>query len=318
MNSSMQQHVLIAANPRSGATDGLPRAEKLCELLRNDGWQAELLTDLDAFERRAKDLLSLGQLKAIVAGGGDGTVSTVINRIGVQVPITILPMGSENLLAKYLEIPRDPAMIVSMLRSGNVRELDLVQANQQLFLLMASLGFDAEVVKYVHQSRRSHITRWAYRWGIIQALFQYRWPAMEIQSLDQDGCWVAQGRHHWVFAFNVPKYAAGLTLLPDARIDDGLIDVGLFRGGSLFVGLWNYLLVAFGAHRKSSNWTELKTKGLRIKLVRPANGAGQGGVSYQLDGDWVGDLAAYDDLDGQAEDCLLIQSMGTRAKFIVP
>jgi diacylglycerol kinase (ATP) len=317
MNPLTQQHVLIAANPRSGATDGIPRAEKLCELLRNDGWQAELLTDLDAFERRAKELLSSGQLKAIVAGGGDGTVSTVINRVGVQVPITILPMGSENLLAKYLEIPREPAKIVSMLRNGNIRELDLVQANQQLFLLMASLGFDAEVVKYVHQSRRSHITRWAYRWGIIIALFKYRWPAMEIQSLDQDGCWVDQGRHHWVFAFNVPKYAAGLTLLPDALIDDGLIDVGLFRGGNLFVGLWNYLLVALGSHRTSSNWTELKTKGLRIKLASSVSGAGQGGVSYQLDGDWVGDLAASN-MNGNRVDCLVIESLGRRAKFIVP
>ena len=317
MNPLTQQHVLIAANPRSGATDGIPRAEKLCELLRNDGWQAELLTDLDAFERRAQELLSCGQLKAIVAGGGDGTVSTVINRVGVQVPITILPMGSENLLAKYLEIPREPAKIVSMLRNGNIRELDLVQANQQLFLLMASLGFDAEVVKYVHQSRRSHITRWAYRWGIIIALFKYRWPAMEIQSLDKDGCWVDQGRHHWVFAFNVPKYAAGLTLLPDALIDDGLIDVGLFRGGNLFVGLWNYLLVALGSHRTSSNWTELKTKGLRIKLASSVSGAGQGGVSYQLDGDWVGDLATSN-LNGNRVDCLVIESLGRRAKFIVP
>jgi diacylglycerol kinase family enzyme len=317
MNPLTQQHVLIAANPRSGATDGIPRAEKLCELLQSDGWQAELLTDLDTFERRGKELLSCGQLKAIVAGGGDGTVSTVINRVGVQVPITILPMGSENLLAKYLEIPREPAKIVSMLRNGNVRELDLVQANQQLFLLMASLGFDAEVVKYVHQSRRSHITRWAYRWGIIIALFKYRWPAMEIQSLDQDGCWVDQGRHHWVFAFNVPKYAAGLTLLPDALIDDGLIDVGLFRGGNLFVGLWNYLLVALGSHRTSSNWTELKTKGLRIKLASSASGAGQGGVSYQLDGDWVGDLAASN-VNGNRVDCLVIESLGRRAKFIVP
>lgn len=321
-------NILIAANPKSGAVDGLPRAEKLRQLLIQDGWSVEYTTSLDTVQKRSKDLLEQGKLTSVVAGGGDGTISAIINRVGTQVPITLLPIGSENLLAKFLKVPTEPDAIVRMLRDYSVRSLDLFRANDKMFLLMASVGFDADVVRRVHQSRRSHITRWAYRWAIIQAMMTYRWPAMRLRAIDELGQWQDYGRCHWVFGFNVPKYAAGISILPDARNDDGLIDVGMFRGGNLLRGVWNYLLVTLGRHRSSSAWTELRTRGVEITMEGLQAGAGQGGVSYQLDGDWVGNLVSAGGREGGSEGSsaggstcvakLEIQALGIVAKILVP
>ncbi len=317
-------NILIAANPKSGAVDGLPRAEKLRQLLIQDGWSVEYTTNLDTVQARSKELLEQGKLTSVVAGGGDGTISAIINRVGTKVPITLLPIGSENLLAKFLKVPTEPDAIVQMLRDYSVRSLDLFRANDRMFLLMASVGFDADVVRRVHQSRRSHITRWAYRWAILQAMMTYRWPAMRLRAIDEFGQWQDYGRCHWLFGFNVPKYAAGITILPDAKIDDGLIDVGMFRGGNLLRGLWNYLLVTLGRHRSSSAWTELRTRGVEITIEGSQASAGQGGISYQLDGDWVGNLVSEGGSEGgsaEVSTCatkLEIQALGVVAKVLVP
>lgn len=313
-------YILIAANPKSGAVDGLPRAEKLRQLLVQDGWSVEYTTDLNTVETRSRELIEQGELTSVVAAGGDGTISAIINRVGTQVPITLLPIGSENLLAKYLQVPSKPDAIVEMLRDYRVRSLDLFRANDMMFLLMASIGFDADVVRRVHQSRRSHITRWAYRWAIFKAVATYRWPAMRLRAIDELGQWQDYGRCHWVFGFNVPKYAAGISILPDAKIDDGLIDVGMFRGGNLLRGLWNYVLVFLGRHRSSSAWTELRTRGVEIVLDGPENGQGQGGVSYQLDGDWIGDVVRANRNIGEGYSItkLEIRSVGVAAKILVP
>jgi diacylglycerol kinase family enzyme len=338
-------YILIAANPKSGAVDGLPRAEKLRQLLVQDGWSVEYTTDLNTVQKRSRELIEQGELTSVVAAGGDGTISAIINRVGNQVPITLLPIGSENLLAKYLQVPSKPEAIVEMLRDYRVRSLDLFRANDRMFLLMASIGFDADVVRRVHQTRRSHITRWAYRWSILKAVVTYRWPAMRLRAIDELGQWQDYGRCHWIFGFNVPKYAAGISILPDAQIDDGLIDVGMFRGGNLLRGIWNYVLVFFGRHRSSSAWTELRTRGVEIVLDGQENGEGQGGVSYQLDGDWVGDVvraegigaegigaegigaegsdaegsdAEGSDAEGTCVTKLEIRSIGVAAKILVP
>lgn len=345
-------HILIAANPKSGAVDGLPRAEQLHQLLAQDGWSVEYTTDLDTVQTRSKELIEQGKLTTVVAGGGDGTISAIINRVGTQVPITLLPIGSENLLAKFLKVPTGPDAIVAMLRNYQVRSLDLFRANHRMFLLMASVGFDADVVRRVHQSRRSHITRWAYRRAILQAMFTYRWPAVRIRAMDALGKWKDYGSCHWVFVFNVPKYAAGITILPDAQIDDGMMDVGIFRGGNLLSGLWNYLLVFLGRHRSSSSWTEFKTQQIQIAIdtlegwplrvdvpqdspappdTAPPDTAqadkgqcraGQASVSYQLDGDWEGDIGQEETGRGIGSGArvkrLDIRALGVAARIIVP
>ena len=296
--STSAQWIVIAANPKSGASSGLTKAQGLKEAFVADGWRVELTTDLDQMERMVQRLHQSGELRTVVSAGGDGTAAAVLNRISTEIPLTIFPLGSENLLAQQYSLPRDPGQVLAMVRRMATRELDLFRANGKLFLIMVSVGFDAEVVRRVHETRRSHITRWAYRFAILRAVFCYRWPALRVEGL-LGGVWESLGGCHWLFGFNVPKYAAGIHLIDEAMADDGMMDVGILTGGNVLIGFWNYLRVAMGMHRSSSRWKQYRVEGLRV-----IGTVGQGG--YQLDGDWGGPLP------------LEIIYSGTKAKLVVP
>ena len=290
--------IVIAANPKSGASSGLSKAQELKKTLESHHWQVDLTTDLDQMQSLVSRYESDGTLRTVVSAGGDGTAAAVLNRISADIPLTIFPLGSENLLAQHYQSPRNPESMAAMVSGMFVDELDLFRANGKLFLIMVSVGFDAQVVQCVHENRKSHITRWAYRFGILRAIWTYRWPTLHIELKRQD-CWESLGTCHWLFGFNVPKYAAGIQIIDDAIADDGLIDVGMLTGGNALIGFWNYVMVAMGRHRRSHRWKEMRVSGLRV-----SSPAGQGG--YQLDGDYGGPLP------------LEITYSGTKAKLLVP
>jgi diacylglycerol kinase family enzyme len=298
MSSTQARRIVIAANPKSGSSSGIGKAQGLKAELELRGWQVDLTTDLDQMEAMVGRYETQGQLRTVVSAGGDGTAAAVLNRISVEIPLTIFPLGSENLLAQQYCIPRDVGGIAQMVEGMAMRELDLFRANGRLFLIMVSVGFDAKVVQIVHENRRSHVTRWAYRLGILQAIWQYRWPPLEVQSLMGDR-WEGIGSGHWLFGFNVPRYAAGIHIMDEAIADDGLIDIGMLEGGSVWSGFWNYVRVAMGIHRRSKRWRETRVMGLRV------SGPGDQ-VGYQIDGDYGGPLP------------LEIIYTGTKAKLVVP
>lgn len=292
--------VLISANPRSGPRSGLEQARALHARLEQSGYRAELVSDIQVMTDRAARLHASGDLRTVVSAGGDGTASLVLSKIPLQVPVTLFPLGSENLLAKYFGMTRDVERTVQAIDSLRTVPLDLFRANGQWTLLVTSVGFDADVVRQVHEHRRAQITRWAYRWAILRAIASYRWPRFQIETLGSDGEWSRAGECNWLFAFNVARYAAGIAIIDQTPIDDGLLEVGMFDGGGLLQGLWNYSMVVRGVHHRSKHWRRLRVAGLRVCLAEADNAIAStthanhkripASASFQIDGDWGGAL----------------------------
>jgi len=295
--------VIISANPKSGARSGLDQAASLRKALEQRGFVAEMYTDVDAMASRAARCQQDGILRTVVSAGGDGTASLVLSKIPSDIPVALFPLGSENLVASYFEMTRDIDRTVACIEKLRTEPLDLFLANGRLTLLVASVGFDAEVVRQVHENRKSHVTRTVYRMGILRAMFSYRWPKFRVQRRDSDGNWGESVTANWVFAFNVPRYAAGIRIIESTSISDGLLDVGMFQGGGLCRGLWNYGMVVRGVHERSSVWKRFQASGLRIELAidkndvntavnTSKNTAANGNleVAYEIDGDAGGVL----------------------------
>ncbi|MEW4562595.1 diacylglycerol kinase family protein [Bremerella sp. JC770] len=160
----------------------------------------------------------------IVSVGGDGTAAMIAGQTGGTVPIAIYPAGTENILAKYLKIPTDIGAFAKMLAKRTVRHLDAGQVGDRTFMLMLSAGFEAEVVHRVHQRRNGHLTKFHYVRPTFELLAKYPYPRLELDIELADGS-RTQTEGYWVFAFNVPRYALGLEMAPDARPDDGLLDI---------------------------------------------------------------------------------------------
>jgi diacylglycerol kinase family enzyme len=284
-------HVLIAMNRRAGTGLSRQLVERFTDCLRNSGVQTEVLTDLDEIADRAAILHSARGLRAVVAAGGDGTAAEIVNRIQPGVPIAVLPLGTENLLARYLGLKRDPQAVAQAMVDGWVAELDVGRAGGRLFLLMASAGFDADVVERLHAGRRGNISHLSYFKPILDSIRSYDYPCLKIHVVDAASGQIEQERvvsACWAFVFNLPCYGFGLKIAPWASGLDGLLDVCAFRRGSLWHGLSYLGQILYGAHRGASDTVVAQAKKLRIASDRP--------VPYQLDGDPGGVLPVEIDI----------------------
>lgn len=274
-----KRRVLISVNPKAGARDQATLANELAKCLDAKGFSAEISSDIEWISGTAAELSARGELRAVVAAGGDGTVGLIANRVPAEAPIAVLPLGTENLLSKYLDLTAAPEQLAEVISTGKTIHLDAGEANGELFLLMAGCGFDAEVVRRLHGGRTGHINHFSYAKPILDSMRSYDYPELRVYCDDATEPSVTA---KWVFIVNVPKYAGGLQFVPDASGSDGLLDVCTFKQGSIVAGLWYLTGVFMGQHQNLNDCTTLQASRFRIET--------DGDVPYQLDGDPGGAL----------------------------
>jgi diacylglycerol kinase family enzyme len=282
--SAIAKTIIIAANPTSGRNQGLTQAEQLADLLRQKGFTAEVTTDLDALPHTAGAAYSSGELGGVVAAGGDGTVMAVANRTPQGTPIAVFPLGNENLLARHLGIRPDAAQLAEIVANGETRVFDAASANGALFMLMAGAGFDAEVVRRFHATRRGPISSAGYLRPILQTLWSYPFPKIVADCELPDG-----GRQEltgtMIVVTNVPRYAEGFQFSPQADATDGLLDVFAIAARGAWEILWLAPWLRFGNVSRARSCSAVRCRSLRLRAEDE-----QATVPIQLDGDPAGTL----------------------------
>jgi diacylglycerol kinase family enzyme len=212
--------VVVQRNPVSGSGQGRDALLQCISELRNDNIQVRMFRSRQSLDGYVQQPRVARRLRCIVSAGGDGTLTDLMNR-HPDVPLAILPMGTENLVARYVGIERNGQAVASMIRKGRTVLFDAAAANERSFLVMLSAGADAEVVRRVHEGRHGHISRLQYAWPVFSTLVTAESHVIRAES--GDGKHVAVGGH--VIVTNIPAYGFGFTFSPDARPDDGLLDV---------------------------------------------------------------------------------------------
>jgi diacylglycerol kinase (ATP) len=308
------RHVLISVNPHAGAQNRQAVIAEFGSQLARLGFEATTHIDIDELVAETTRLLAAGALRAVVAAGGDGTVRLVADRTPPGTPILVLPLGTENLLARYLELSADPARLTQIVADGLTVQLDAGQAGSSLFTLMAGCGFDADVVRRLHRSRRGHIHHLSYAKPILDAIRKYDYPELCVRYAATDDAAGAELTQEitarWVFVINLPRYAGGLSFAPQASGTDGLLDVCTFKEGSLWYGLMYLGGVMLGQHEGMQDFLRVQTRRLLVEAAGP--------VPLQLDGDPGGELPMeFSVLPGRLT-LLVARSWATREGFDVP
>ncbi len=178
--------------------------------------------------------------KTIVAAGGDGTVNDVVNGIaGSDVALGILPVGTMNVFAAELGLPGDLDEAWAIIRAGRTRKVDLVRANTRYFVQLAGVGLDAQVVQETSWNFKKNFGPLSY--VISAAQIAARKPPRLI--VEADGV-VREGS--FVLIGNGRYYGGPVAVFKDARIDDGKLDVLIFKNlgyldiarylGTIFMG----------------------------------------------------------------------------------
>jgi diacylglycerol kinase (ATP) len=178
-------------------------------------------------------------VRLLFAMGGDGTVQALVNAVGVERPdddgvvIGILPSGGGDDFASALGLPRNPAEAVAALRGSSIRSVDVLRARTgdgatRLFVGGGGVGLDVEAVRHASGSYKKWPGRSRYLASALRAFREFEPLGVRVEFPDDDIAAI-EGRVMIAAALNTLSYGAGLRVAPDARVDDGLLDVAILR-----------------------------------------------------------------------------------------
>ena len=219
--------VVVIINPISGAGRRRDvarlRAEQAAALIEQRRLNAEVFVTERA--GHAHELTQAGRRRGVtlfVAWGGDGTVNEVGSAlVGSDACLAIVPSGSGNGLARELGIPLDPALAFRVALEGDSRVIDAGELDGHLFFNIAGIGLDARIA---HRFAEGGMERRGFIRYLELAAREVVWFVPEEYDVTIDRC----KRHvrPLVMAIaNSRQYGNGALIAPDAKLDDGMLDV---------------------------------------------------------------------------------------------
>lgn len=283
-DSTVDLKVFVLTSPKAGTGAGREQIPQLVHCLREASVDCQVIEAVDDLKRGLAE--QAGSFPCVVvAAGGDGTLSLAASTISAlklspenQPPLIPMPMGTENLLARHFGFERSAEQVCQTIRHGRLHAIDAGLANGELFLIMTTSGFDAEVVRRLHLNRTGHIGRHSYFRPILAALRAYRFPKLRIHIDDEP----VPLECAWAMVFNLPQYGGHLLIEPDALDDDGLFDIIAFQGSSIASGFRYVIEIWLGRHLRNPSVIRKRGKSILIQS--------DDDVPFQMDGDYAAQL----------------------------
>jgi diacylglycerol kinase (ATP) len=272
----MRQFTAIV-NPTAGGSTGVATLLQVARLLREAG--AELETEYSRSLAHAQDLARQAgeRQRVVLAVGGDGIVGGIGGALsGTDTLFGIVPAGRGNDFARALDLPTDPAALAKALLHHDPRHVDTIEVEsargRAVALGSVYAGVDALANRHANQARLLSGAA-SYYAGGLRAVATWR-PATYQVTIDGE-----EITHHGytVVAANSAYYGSGRIIAPDARVDDGLLEVVMIRHAPrrLFFTLMNELKT--GAHVNRGEVRIARGREIRIEADRE--------VPYGTDGE---------------------------------
>lgn len=208
----------------------------------------------------------------VVAIGGDGTVNeTASGLVNSATALGIMPNGSGNGLARGLGIPVSLRRAAKIITTGQVRSIDVGQMEQQYFFVIAGLGLDAMIGKRFEEGKIRGPA--PYYVAGVREFFRYHEPEYEIIFEGHS----IRTRALVVAVANTKQYGNNAIIAPNARPDDGLLDLAIIEPTS-FVSAMYYLPSLFTGRIDRTPMTRIyRATKFKIQREFPA--------PYTLDGE---------------------------------
>lgn len=265
----------IILNPRARSE----RATSLVDELHRLAPEAEILLTTQAGDaRRLASEAAAAGFRHVVAAGGDGTVNEVVNGLaGTSVTLGVLPVGTMNVFAKEHGLPGGLTAAWEVIRGGNEKEIDLAAADGAHFIQLAGIGLDAQIVKETPWENKKTLGPVSYI--LSAAAIAARIPPtifVETAGEKREGCFVLIGNGRY--------YGTKLVLFPDARPDDGLLDILIFKNLG-YLDIARYLAgVLIGKHTALPDVSYFQAPAVAIHSAEE--------VPIEVDGELCGALPA--------------------------
>jgi diacylglycerol kinase (ATP) len=225
-SGDLRRRILIIVNTAAGRSRRTKRhVDKVVAALQRWGCTVTVRRggaasgDVERLAREAE-----AEFDVIVAAGGDGTMNAVANGLaGTQRIVALLPLGTANVLAHEIGLPRRAEALAELIVSGSARPVWPGRVGDRLFLTMASSGFDAETVAAVDPRLKRHVGRAAFALAILACLIRYEPSELTVQIDD------VSHRASTVIATKGRFYAGPYVIAPEADLGAPCFALVLFR-----------------------------------------------------------------------------------------
>jgi YegS/Rv2252/BmrU family lipid kinase len=268
------RRIALIDNPKAGQRQHARLLDAILAELRRGGFEVEVFPTGGPGDATglAREIAATGWTEAVLAFGGDGTVREVAEGLlGSETALGILPGGTVNLLARALGLPGEPVAAAAGIANSPVRSLDVGLAGGSPFLMMVSAGLDARVLSVLDGDLKRRFGQAGILW---QGLAEWwRYPFHDL-TLTADGRPLAAT---FVAVANIPLYGGPYRLVPEARPDDGRLELLLFRGGRTATLAFAADLLRGGRHVRRRDVTVVSVQEVILE--------GPPGLAAQVDGD---------------------------------
>lgn len=267
MNSISPDILLFIVNPISGNGKAKKRFPIIEEyLLKNNVKYEKVFTEYKGHATiLAEQAKNRSDLKAVVAVGGDGTLFEVINGLfRSTIPIGYIPNGTGNDYGRQMNISTDPILALQRVLEYNITKIDIGRINHHYFVNVASMGFDAEVAKFVNETKvKLFVGKLAYVIGAIKVLIKFKPKTIKITvdnvEYNYDNVWL-------IAVANNKYYGGGMLISPNSVNNDGLFDICIIKGLTKMKFLKLFSSVFKGEHVKHYPLVEF-IKGKEINIA---------------------------------------------------
>lgn len=273
------------------------------------GWSPTLwfeTTEEDPGTGQAREAVEQGA-DVVMAAGGDGTVRAVAEGLhGSTAALALLPSGTGNLLARNLELTLDNLQLsVDTAFTGQDRAIDLglLEAERAdgtrekfIFLVMAGVGLDAQMIANTNDTLKAKVGWLAYVDAIARSLRGNNRVRMRFSV---DGGPVRTMTAHTVLVGNCGSLPGNILLLPEAAVDDGILDVVALRPKGIigWLQIWVKIVWENGVLRRSQVGRKMLSLTKEVRTLRYMKGARfvarlSRPEEFELDGDGFGKAVA--------------------------
>ncbi len=257
----------IIISAKAGAGDNHNARELLTRTLNKNGVDADISlahsgAELTELAREA----ARGPYKAIVAGGGDGTVSSVAaTLVDTDKALGVLPLGTLNHFARDLRIPFDLQAAADTIVSGHTTEVDVAEVNNRVFLNNSSLGLYPIIVREREKRQRLGSGKWpAFVWATIQAFRRY--PFLDVRLCVKDH--FVDRTTPFVFVGNNEYAMESLNIGLRERLDRGVLSIYITHRASRLKLISLAFRALIGRLRDDKDFLALSSNEVKIETHR--------------------------------------------------
>lgn len=274
---------ILILNPTSGvsplaeihdtpeSTEELILARLRAYNIEPEVWHTTLEDSGESMAKQAAD----EHVDLVIAAGGDGTIHAVASGlVGRDTTLGIIPLGTMNNLALSLGIPQPVEAACAIIAGGETRAIDVGQINGQTFIEVAGIGIEAALFPAAEEFKSPGFLSTLR--GVINGLLTlmtYQPTRLRIAFDDKKR---RPYQAIQVTICNAPYYGAHFQVAPNAVMDDGLLDVVIYKTFSKLEYLQHAISISQGRRVFQPKITHRRVKSLRISTEHP--------VEIQADG----------------------------------